>query len=260
MTDKEIIEAFLNSDEKKIRDAYVQLRPLFDRYVRNHCTYFNMNYLEDAYQDAIIRLQTNILSERITLETLTVPVQGYLNKIGYRVVLELTRSQKELIEGSTAWDVYLNQLDTQASAESEEAIFGLEALWVYEVDNEFSRWRQKNPTATEDEQNDEYDRLTDEFTQKHCSARQQVDDFEKDTMDDILQSEREKVILNIVMDMGEPCATILKGSFWQEKSIAALTHEMKYSSSDTTKNQKSRCLRRLKSFIVNKLRKLGYDY
>ena len=113
-------------------------------------------------------------------------------------------------------------------------------------------WENINPAYCGMEE--KYTTLTKE------NVKSVIDDFEKDTMDDILQSEREKVILNIVMDMGEPCATILKGSFWQEKSIAALTHEMKYSSSDTTKNQKSRCLRRLKCFIVNKLRKLGYDY
>lgn len=265
MTDIQYIRAFANSDQLGMRHAYYALKDSFFWHIRSHCTQLNMNYLEDVYQEAFIRLQTNILNARLTESNLECSLQTYLNGIGYFVAMEMVRDQKEVIEGSSAWETVLNQLEQQAAQDTDEARYGLQALWIYEVENAFTKWCNTHPNSSSEEKSEEFDRLTDAFTDKHCSKNKRIplpDDYDEevDPMEEILQREREKVIRSAVEEMGEPCSTILVGSFWEEKTPEELTVQLQYSSKDVTKNQKSRCLKKLKDFVVNQLRKFGYDY
>lgn len=265
MTDQEYIQAFASDDQKGMREAYFAMRDKFFAHICAHCTHFNTNYLEDAYVEAFLRLQTNVLSGRLTKETLTSSLQTYINSIGFYVAMEMAREQKEVVEGTAAWQNIINQLDLQASQEDAESRYGMQALWIYEVENAFAAWCTKNPGASTEEKYSEYDRLTDAFADNHSTkgGESVLPDFfseDGDTMQEILQLEREKLIRTAVEEMGEPCATILIGSYWNNETADQLAEKLKYSGPETARNQKSRCMKRLKDSIRKTLRINGYDY
>jgi RNA polymerase sigma factor (sigma-70 family) len=51
--------------------------------------------------------------------------------------------------------------------------------------------------------------------------------------------------------LGEPCATILKDFYINKSSMEAITEKFGYTNADNTKNQKYKCLKRLKKLFFN---------
>lgn len=51
--------------------------------------------------------------------------------------------------------------------------------------------------------------------------------------------------------LGEPCATILKDFYLEDLSMAEITEKFGYTNTDTAKNQKYKCLQRLKRCFFN---------
>ena len=75
-----------------------------------------------------------------------------------------------------------------------------------------------------------------------------------------LEEEREHVIREQIMRMGKPCAPLLKGFFWEEKSMDTLAQELGYSNADSAKSQKAKCMKKVMTYVKQNLIALGYDY
>ena len=95
MKDTEIIQAFLTNDQRGIRQAYEAWQAPF-RSAILHRTNLDEDYLDDAYQEAVIRLQQHILTGRITVDNLNHSLLAYLKEIGYYAALEIIRGRREL--------------------------------------------------------------------------------------------------------------------------------------------------------------------
>jgi len=79
-----------------------------------------------------------------------------------------------------------------------------------------------------------------------------------DPMEHYLQEEKERLIRDQVMLMGKPCAPLLVGFYWGEKSMDTLALELGYANADSAKAQKAKCMKKLKNFVGQKLREYGY--
>ena len=262
--DAHYISALLKSKQSDIADAYKAMKKPFIAFVRSHCNQLESAYLEDVYHEAFIRLQQNILQGKLTADNLVGTLTGYLQGIGFNVAMEMVRKHHEIVEGSAAWDAMLNSLEQQACMEAEERGCGLSALWEMEVEERFNTWCKAHPDATRNERNACFDKLTEEFLNHHQSRREIIDKegytASFDTMDDVLTRERDKILRHCVEQMKAPCAPLLLGAIWDEKTNAELTIELGYANEESTKNQKSRCLKKLKLFIKPLLKRFGYDY
>lgn len=65
--------------------------------------------------------------------------------------------------------------------------------------------------------------------------------------------ENEKIIQTAVNEMGEPCHTILLKQYWEDKSGEEIAIELSYKNADTLKNQKYRCIQKLKKNLQDKI-------
>ncbi len=64
---------------------------------------------------------------------------------------------------------------------------------------------------------------------------------------DIYDTERENCIARAVGQMTEPCNTLLRLFYYEEKDMETIAHEMDFSSADAAKTQKYRCMQKLKA-------------
>ena len=207
MTDKEIIQSFLDNDQNGIREAYYAWRMPFQQviYARTH---LDIDYMDDAYQEAFIRLQQHILTERLTKENIHSSLLAYLKEIGYYVALEMINARREMPI------TLVQKNDTDDDASLEEAI------------------------------GDEGDNAEASF----------------DPMQQMDVQERERVIRQLVEQIGQPCAPLLIGKLWENKSMAVLAEELGYSNADSAKAQKTKCMKKLVAWIKPKLIEYGYGY
>ncbi len=56
-------------------------------------------------------------------------------------------------------------------------------------------------------------------------------------------------------DLGEPCQSLLIHYYYQDKSMDEITDIMGYKNTDTTKNQKYKCLKRLQNIYFGHIQK-----
>ncbi len=213
MTDTEIIQAFLTNNQQGIRRAYDAWQSSFRLSVLSR-TGLDEDYVEDAYQESVIRLQQHILTGRITAENLRASLLTYLKDIGYYVALELIRGRRELPE---------TLLHSSAPDDDDENTYDL--------------------TDAADEQ-----------------TRQQLSDGVYDPMDSYLDEERERVVREQVMRVGKPCAPLLLGFFWEDKSMDELAVDLGYSNADSAKSQKAKCMKKVTTYVKQNLIALGYGY
>ena len=87
MTDKEIIQSFIDNNQRGIREAYYAWRVPFEQSVSHLLP--NTEDIADAYQEAFIRLQQHILTERITVANIEKSLLTYFKVIGRYVALEI---------------------------------------------------------------------------------------------------------------------------------------------------------------------------
>ncbi len=71
--------------------------------------------------------------------------------------------------------------------------------------------------------------------------------------------ELEHIIETEVNAMGEPCCSLLDKYYWGDKSGDEIAKELQYKNSDTVKTQKYKCMQKLKSVIVDKLKHFIYE-
>ena len=211
MTDKEIIQSFQNNDQNGIREAYYAWRVPFEQSV-SYRTQLDVDYMDDAYQEAFIRLQQHILTERLTADNIQRSLLAYIKKIGYFVAMEIINKRRELP---------ISQL--YPSTDNED-----------EVQHEERGFEYVEPVGDSDGTFN---------LSKHLDTE-----------------ERERIIRSLVEQLGAPCAPLLIGFLWENKSMSNLAQELGYSSADSAKTQKSKCMNKVKTFVKHKLIEYGYEY
>lgn len=102
-----------------------------------------------------------------------------------------------------------------------------------------------------------YNKLVDMYRRANTRSRRAfIDNFDYTTFyddcDDEL-TEREVVVRRAVEQMAEPCATILRLYYWDDRSMKEIASEGGYSSADSAKSQKSKCMAKLKAYLVKLL-------
>lgn len=204
MTDKEIIQSFIDNDQYGIREAYYAWRVPFEQSVA-YRTHLDDELMDDAYQEAFIRLQQHILTGRLTVDNIEKSLLAYIKEIGHYTALEIINKRRELP---------ISQLQSS--------------------------------------QNDDED----EKREKKQSHKPNCFDLN----DQMEQQERERIIRELVNQMGQPCAPLLLGHLWENKSMSELATELGYSNADSAKSQKSKCMKKVITFIKPKLIKYGYGY
>jgi RNA polymerase sigma factor (sigma-70 family) len=212
MTDKEIIESFLNNDQMGIRKAYYAWRMPFDQSVSRLLP--NDEDRADAYQEAFIRLQQHILTERLKADNIQKSLSAYFMTIGRYVALEI-----------------INQRTKRQADEEKEG-------------------GDEVPNMGED-----IDSADDSMDDAPHSSEPSFDPNE-----DMDTQERERIIRQLIEQLGKPCAPLLLGFFWEKKKMDELAQELGYSNADSAKSQKSKCMQKVKTFVKQRLIEYGYGY
>lgn len=232
MTDKEIIQSFLDNNQYGIREAYYAWRVPFEQSLC-YRTHLDLNYIDDAYQEAFIRLQQHILTERLTADNVQKSLLAYLKEIGYFVAMEIINKRRELpISFIQSYD---ETNDQQEDNETHQIIH--RHVESQDVDT---------PENLPDEQPNE-------------KVPIQEDNY-FDLSTHIEREEYERIMRQLVEQVGPPCAPILLGYLWENKSMSNLAQELGYSSADSAKTQKSKCMKKVIVFIKQKLIEYGYEY
>ena len=211
MTDKEIIQSFIDNNQRGIREVYYAWRVPFEQSV-SYRTLLDVDYMDDAYQEAFIRLQQHILTERLTADNIQRSLLAYIKEIGYFVAMEIINKRRELP---------ISQLYPSTDDEDE-------------VQHEERGFEYVEPVGDSDGTFN---------LSKHLDTE-----------------EREHIIRSLVEQLGAPCAPLLIGFLWENKSMSNLAQELGYSSADSAKTQKSKCMNKVKTFVKHKLIEYGYGY
>ena len=211
MTDKEIIQSFLDNNQRGIREAYYTWRMPFEQSLTRLLP--NTDDMDDAYQEAFIRLQQHILTERLTADNIEKSLLAYFKTIGRYVALEI-----------------INQ-----------------------------RNKGRNRTD-EDEDTDAIDIKEELELSDDMDDEPQYSDQSFDPNDDMDTQERERIIRSLIEQLGKPCAPLLLGYLWENKSMEILAQELGYSNADSAKSQKAKCMKKVKTFVKQQLIEYGYGY
>ena len=147
MTDGEYIQAFYTSNQRGIRDAYDTLKNGFMSFLKFKCPHLPDIFYEDVYHEAIITLQQNILSQKLTEGNLSSSLSSYLNSVGIFCAMHLVRERKELSTTDAVWNALTNGSSQIDMMDSEEAKYGLQNLWIEEVEQPFKDWRSRKPLS-----------------------------------------------------------------------------------------------------------------
>ena len=211
MTDKEIIQSFLDNNQHGIREAYYAWRMPFEQSLTRLLP--NTDGMDDAYQEAFIRLQQHILTERLTADNIEKSLLAYFKTIGRYVALEI-----------------INQRNKGRNRIDEDEVTG--AIDI------------KEELELSDDMDDEPQYLDQSF----------------DPDDDMDTQERERIIRSLIEQLGKPCAPLLLGYLWENKSMEMLAQELGYSNADSAKSQKAKCMKKVKTFVKQQLIEYGYGY
>jgi RNA polymerase sigma factor (sigma-70 family) len=212
MTDKEIIQSFIDNNQHGIREVYYAWRVPFEQSLMRLLP--NTDDMDDAYQEAFIRLQQHILTERLTADNIQKSLLAYFKTIGRYVALEI-----------------INQ-----------------------------RNKGHNQTNEEDDDDTIYIKEESELSDDPMDDEPISSDQSFDPNDDMDTQERERIIRSLVEQLGKPCAPLLLGHLWENKTMETLAQELGYSNADSAKSQKAKCMKKVKTFVKQQLIEYGYGY
>ena len=212
MTDKEIIQSFIDNNQHGIREVYYAWRVPFEQSLMRLLP--NTDDMDDAYQEAFIRLQQHILTERLTAENIQKSLLAYFKTIGRYVALEMI-NQRNKGQNQPNEDEDIDAIDIKEELECSD------------------------------------DLMDDEPKSSERSF---------DPNDDMDTQERERIIRSLVEQLGKPCAPLLLGHLWENKSMEILAQELGYSNADSAKSQKAKCMKKVKTFVKQQLIEYGYGY
>lgn len=95
------------------------------------------------------------------------------------------------------------------------------------------------------------------YDQKFAADEENFEKFSSlETTDEpLMLSERKKVMITMLEQMGEPCYTILKLFYFDAFSMEAIAGRLQYKNTDVVKSQKLRCIKELKRKIETHFKK-----
>ena len=218
MTDKEIIQSFIDNNQRGIREVYYAWRVPFEQSLSHLLP--NTEDMADAYQEAFIRLQQHILTERLTAENIEKSLLAYFKTIGRYVALEIINQNAKHTEASTTDDEDAPHI-------------------IPHIPN------GKGDTYDPDNEPDDATIEVDKPFNPH---------------EDMDKQERERIIRGLIDQMGAPCAPLLIGYLWENLSMEALAIELGYNNADSAKSQKAKCMNKVKTFVKQQLIQYGYGY
>ena len=90
------------------------------------------------------------------------------------------------------------------------------------------------------------------------SSNGELGDFDLIFADeDSFEEQKNILVYNTVTQLESPCKEVLSYYYWDNKSMKEIAELMNYNNADVAKAQKSRCMKKVKSVITEKLRKFG---
>ena len=86
------------------------------------------------------------------------------------------------------------------------------------------------------------------------TAENELGDFDSIYADEEETEQRDLIVYNTVSQMESPCKEVLSYYYWDDKSMKEIADLMNYSSSDVAKTQKSKCMKKVRVYIMERLR------
>ena len=88
------------------------------------------------------------------------------------------------------------------------------------------------------------------FTETHETI-----DFINDTDgEENILNEKQKTLMESLKELGDPCKSILMYFYYEQFSMEKIAETLGYTNADNAKNQKYKCLKRLKTIMTEKQR------
>lgn len=88
------------------------------------------------------------------------------------------------------------------------------------------------------------------FTETHETI-----DFINDTGgEENIMNEKQKTLMESLKELGDPCKSILMYFYYEQFSMEKIAETLGYTNADNAKNQKYKCLKRLKTIMTEKQR------
>lgn len=251
-TDAEYIQAFRENNNPLIKQFEQQNMDRFLAVIKKSFGITNSVTLDEIFWDTLTRVWENIHSDKLSEEKLTSSLFSYMMGVGVMVTHEHTRKKKIVyadIEASiddASGDEYTDDEYTNQSFArpiSSKQVWD-EASWLDAVENPYNNYLIDH---TEEECREEWNRLTEAYEKSQKSKSAPVSSVSEPDY-------RAVIIKDIVDNMGKPCEPLLRNFYWENKSWAIIAEELKYSSDNSAKTQKNKCMGKLKKIIENRLK------
>lgn len=233
-----LVEKIYGGDDQAFASLYKKYRGRFfgffsakcstERFGKRRMYRFNDNgaYLDDLYQNALLKLYNQIITGKMFVEggkiyirskdgginRLTASIETYLISIGKLTLKEMERGESRFVDFDPIERVAHDDNDPQ---------YGFTECMT-----------QANP------------------------LRINVDPIYDLSTDEDLNNEAKFALVQQIIDnyMGSPCKEIFNYYFWEKKSLEEIAQIMpQYSSADSVKNQKSRCHKKFKVAYLDAL-------
>lgn len=68
---------------------------------------------------------------------------------------------------------------------------------------------------------------------------------------------KQEITYEAVLQMNEPCSTVLKLYYWEKQSMAEIARRMEYKSEQVATNRKSLCIKKLKQYLITLFKSEG---
>ena len=226
-----IVKRIYGGDDQAFSSLYEKYRDKFFRYFIAKCTEekfgnrrmyrFNDSgaFLDDLYQNSLIKLYNQIMTAKMFVE-------------GGKIFIRKR-------DGS------INRL----TASLETYLISIGKLTLKEMERGESRYVDFNPIEriAHDDNDPQYG-FEDCMTSANLAMINVDPGFDLFFDEEFDNEYKFSIVQNIVERMGPPCKEIFTYFFWEKKSLEEISHIMpQYSSTDSVKNQKSRCHRKFKT-------------
>lgn len=95
------------------------------------------------------------------------------------------------------------------------------------------------------------------YNQKFSNSEMSTNHFyDPESADEgVILTERKKVIMQVIEQMGEPCYAILKLFYFDAFSMEAIAQKLQYKNADVVKSQKVRCINDLRQRVMKHFKK-----
>jgi RNA polymerase sigma factor (sigma-70 family) len=95
------------------------------------------------------------------------------------------------------------------------------------------------------------------YEKKFVPEQSDFDEFSSvNVADELLEiTERKKIMITALAQMGEPCHTLLKLYYFDAYAMEAIAETMHYKNTDVVKSQKLRCIKELRKRIMAQFKK-----